>query len=176
MAISTIVEYHHMANTSAFELEFIIRNARFNIDFEEDCFADDEAKAIIDYVYSMSREMSIDKSYVECKDNKRVDVFMLESGWNTLKDILVDSRYGKHLHPIAQASLVEAFITMARCYIYECLAKFTEKFEHVLVDIDSSQDFEVVVCKDTSSAWKSGLGHWQDWDYDDDGNPIIGEK
>ena len=161
---------------SALELEFIIKNVSFDVAFEEGYFDHDEETEILDFISAMSKEMCIDKSYVECYGNKRKSTFLVEDGWNTLKDVILDSEYCKYLGQGANESLVEAFSTIARCYIYDCVSSITDKFQHIMITINPNCVFDVIICKDVSHDWKKYAGKWQDWEFDDEGKPIITKK
>ena len=113
-------------NINVFELEFVIIGAKFNVEFEEGFFDEDEQNDIKQFIESLSNSISIDRSYVECKLNNRTSTFMLEDGWNSLRDMLIDTAYGKYLHPNNYEILIEAFSVMAQCYLYECLSLKTE--------------------------------------------------
>lgn len=156
-----------MENNSAFELEFIIKNIELNVEFEDGFFDDDEKKDIIEYIDSLSKEICVDKSYVDCKANKRTSTFLLEEGWNSLKDFMVDTDYCRYVTVQHQPVLVETFATFAKCYMYECLALKTEQFQHVIINVDPNCNFDVIVCKDQSNDWKNYKGKWQTWNYDE---------
>lgn len=163
-----------MAN--AFELMFLFYDVNFQVEFEDGYFSDDEKTEILEFVDAMSKSISIDKSYVECASNKRSDVFMIESGWNALRELILDSECCKYLNQTAQASLVEAFTTMLRCYMYECVSKMCDKFDHIAIGIDNKNVFDVVICKDKSNSWNKYPGRWQDWNLDEDGHFCNGSK
>ena len=163
-------------STSAFELEFVITGIKASIEFEDGYFDEDKQKDISEYVKSMSKEMCIDKSYVECSNNKHADTFLVETGWDTLRDLLIDSGYGRYLHKESVASLVEAFVVMAKCYLYECvMIKYQDAAEHINISI-ANAPFDVTICKDTSNSWKSYIGKWQSWNFDDNGNYVPQHK
>ena len=159
--------------SSAFDLEFVLKGIEFDVEFDDEYFDEDEKKQLLDFISNMSKNIYIDKSYVECNGNKHTDVFMLEDGWNALCDLVIDSRYCKYLHHISQSSLIEAFCTMARCYMYELLCKITDKTCHIAITVKDDCDFDVIVYKDDSKEWKKYPGKWQDWEFDDDGNPVF---
>lgn len=158
--------------TTSFELEFIFKNVKFNLDFEDGYFEENEKEDIKKFVDNMSNEIAIDKSYVECKKNYRNDVFMIENGWNSLRDLIFDSRYCQFLHPISQESIVEAFTTMVRCYMYSCISTITDMYEHIVLTVDDKQPFDVIICKDVANDWNKYIGKWQDWEFDDEGKFI----
>lgn len=159
--------------SSAFDLEFILTGIKFDVEFEDEYFDEDEKKDLLDFINCMSQAIFIDKSYVECKGNKHTDTFMIESGWNALCDLVIDSRYCRNTHRLTQSSLTDAFCTMARCYMYELLCKKTDKAHHILLMVEEDCEFDITICKDESREWKTYRGRWQDWEFDDDGNPIV---
>lgn len=171
---SSYVLYLHMASVSAFELEYVIRGMSFDIMFDEEFFPNSEERTkIFDYLRWMSREICIDKSYVDLHDG-RPGAFMLEEGWNSLKDLLADSSYGADLNMQAQASVAEIFAVMAKCYMYECAASFLgslDNAKHISIEVQEDCVYKVVICKSANGAWKNAIGCWQEWEFDDDGKP-----
>ena len=156
-------------NSTSIELEYIIAGAKFNVDFLDGSFTEDEKKDIREFIDAMSQEICIDKSYVDCHENLRSNVFMIESGWNALKDMILDTHFCKYMHNHAQGAIAEAFATMARCYIYECVSMKTDKFTSINITLANDCEFEVIVCKDTSYDFRRYIGKWQDWDFDENG-------
>ena len=155
-------------NVNSFELEFIIIGIKINVSFEDGFFDEDEQHKIKEYAENLSKCIYVDRSYVESKSNKRNSTFMLEDGWNALRDTLIDTEYGKYLHPKNYESFIEAMVVMAQCYLYECLALHTENISHINISI-SNEPFDVIICKDKSNDWKNYAGKWQDWEFDDNG-------
>ena len=156
-------------NSTSIELEYIIVGAKFNVDFLDSSFTKDEKKELREFIDAMSQEICIDKSYVDCHENLRSNVFMIESGWNALKDMIIDTRFCKYMHNYAQGAIAEAFATMARCYMYECVSMKTDKCTSINITLANDSAFEVIVCKDTSYDFKRYVGKWQDWDFDENG-------
>ena len=155
---------------NSIELEYVLLGMEFDVEFLEDTFTDEEKNELTSFIGTVSKAIYIDKSYVECKDNKRKSVFMIESGWNSLRDVILDTKFCKYIHGNANEVLIDAFATMGRCYVYECLSSKTEKFTCINVTIKEDCEFEVIVCKDVANDYKRYLGRWQDWEFDGDGN------
>ena len=155
---------------SSIDLEYVLLGVKFDVEFLEDCFTEEEEASIRDFIDAMSREMHIDKSYVECKDNKRKSAFMLEKGWHALSDTVLDTQFCRNLPIQGQEVIVDAFVTMARCYMYECLTMKTDKFASVNILVKEDSSFDVVVCKDVSHEYRTYVGRWQDWNLDDNGH------
>jgi len=148
--------------TSAFELTFVIIGMKFTVSFEEGYFEEKEQKEITDFIDQMSREMHIDSSYVDRKGTKFKSTFMIDDGWKQLNEVMFDSKFCQYLHPKSQETIIDAFCMMGKCYMYECLALYYD-FQHIAIEVDPKQDFEVAFLKDQSHAWKSYPGKWQTW-------------
>ena len=155
---------------NSMELEYVLLGMEFDVGFLEDVFTDEEKKELTYFIDNISKAIYIDKSYVECKDNKRKSVFMVESGWNSLRDVILDTKFCKYIYGNTNEVLIDAFATMGRCYVYECLSSKTKKFTSINVTVKEDCEFEVIICKDVSNDYKRYLGRWQDWEFDDDGN------
>ena len=151
---------------SPFEIEFIFIGAKINVSFEDGFFDDDEKKEIQEFVHSISKEIAIDKSYVECKQNKRKSTFLIEEGWNSLKDMLFDTEFGKYLDENNQNLLVDTYATIIKCYIYEYLSTEQYAVEHIGIEVDQSCKFIALICKDASNSWRNYPGKWQTWNFD----------
>ena len=155
---------------NSMELEYVLLGMKFDVEFLEDAFTDEEKKELTYFIDNISKAIYIDKSYVECKENKRKSVFILESGWNSLREVILDTKFCKYMHENTEEGLIDAFVTIGKFYVYECLSSKTEKFTCINVAIKEDCEFEVIVCKDVSNDYKRYLGRWQDWEFDDDGN------
>lgn len=147
---------------SAFELSYVIIGMQFNVVFEEGYFEEKEQNEILDFIKQMSKEMHIDSSYVDKKGTKFKSTFMLEEGWQSLNDVIFDSKCCKYLHPSSQETIADAFCMMGKCYMYECLA-LKYDFPHIQLEVDPKCKFEVAFLKDTTNAWKQYKGKWQTW-------------
>ena len=113
----------------------------------------------------MSKEIAIDKSYVECNQNKRKSTFLIEDGWNSLKDMLLDTEYGKYLNDENKHILIDTYATVIKCYMYECLVDAGYAYDHIGLEIDPRCKFVTIICKDTSNSWKNYPGKWQTWKF-----------
>lgn len=152
------------------ELEYIMLDVKFDVEFDPEFFDEKEQEELKQYINIMSKRIYIDKSYVEFKGNKRKSTFMLEEGWDALKHDVVVTNFCKRPMPSTEnAALVDAFSTIARCYIYECLALKTEHFAHINCTINENQQFNIIICQDVGRDFENYIGPWQDWEFDDKG-------
>ena len=101
----------------SFGIRFVIKGMKFNVEFEDGFFDDNEKKDIENFIDAMSNEMHIDSSYVDNKETKYANTFMLEDGWNALCELIKDSKYGKYLHQSSQESVQDGNMTVFFCLI-----------------------------------------------------------
>ena len=57
----------------------------------------------------MSREITIDRSYVDCVGNCHSDVFLTFEGWEGLKTVLLDTNYGEDATEMQNAVIYEMY-------------------------------------------------------------------
>lgn len=155
---------------NSMELEYVLLGMKFDVEFLEDAFTDEEKNELTCFIDNVSKAIWIDKSYVECKENKRKSVFIVESGWDSLRKLILDTKFCKYTGGNVEDVLIDAFTIMGRCYVYECLSSKTDKFTSINVTVKEDCEFEVIVCKDVANDYKRYLGRWQDWEFDDYGN------
>lgn len=150
------------------EITYIIKNLTFDVEFEDNFFQDEDIKYIKHHIDLLSKCIAIDKSYVECSQNKHKNTFLIENGWNALKETLIDSEFGLKLLNDHQHAIVEAFSTMAKCYMYDAISeyykdKYENIYEHINITPSITSTFDVIICKDASDEWKKYKGDWTQW-------------
>lgn len=156
--------------TEPIELEYVMKNVKFNVEFDSEIFDENQQKELRDYIDVMSKVIPIDKTYVEFKGNDRKSTFMLEEGWNQLKHDIVLSNFCKNISVKDTKGMADAFAVIARCYMYECLLLKTKNIEHINCTVLEDQEFELVICKDVGREFENYPGPWQNWEFDDNGN------
>lgn len=152
------------------ELEYVMKNVKFDVEFDPNVFDEDEQQELREYVNVMSKEIPIDKTYVEFNGNPRKSAFMREDGWNELKYDIVLSNFCKKIQTQNTKGMADAFATIARCYMYECLSLKTKDVEHINCTLRQDQEFDLVICEDVGRDFERYVGPWQTWEFDDNGN------
>jgi len=126
-------------------------------------FSEQQKNEVIDIINMLSNGFTIDKSYVKCKENKHDDVFMNESGWNELCDLVILTKLGKKSSVAQNAILQESFCAMILCYAYMILETFGYSSDDVILELSKNGKFMLQYEIDTCEEWKSYLGKWQQW-------------
>lgn len=118
---------------------------------------------IQDAVKQICNCIVIDKSYVEFKENKHEDVFMLENGWNELCDLVYKTNFGKKATKSQNNAMHESFSLMIMCYIYLFLENLSYDTDMVILEFDKNSKFMVEYSEDNIQEWKHYPGKWQTW-------------
>ena len=141
------------------ELQYIIKNIAFDVEFKTSFFDEETEEEIKDFVKHFSNEIYIDKSFVNSNDNKYNDVFLTDDGWESLKHMILISSYGQKLSKKDQLMLTNVFTSIAECYILHSLVSYFE-FEyiniadHIELVPSAKSNFVVIVTKDLATEWK----------------------
>lgn len=160
-----------------FELAFAFKNCKLQPYFEQDFVSDEEQEQIRNTVKEIEN-IYIDKTYVDCKDNKHSDTFLNENGWNQLKESLIDSNFSSEMSFKSCENLVDVFVSMIKAYAYQMLCKDhdIDILEHVQIVLKNKNKIQVEISKDTSNEWKTYPGKWQTWSDNFINNKLKTEK
>ena len=118
-------------------------------------------------VKQICKEIWIDKSYVEFKENKHEDTFMLEEGWNELCNLVIQTNCGEKATKQQNAMMQEAFCLMIVCYVYLFLENLGYDADDIYLEINPESRFMVQYEEDKIKEWKYYPGKWQTWNWDE---------
>lgn len=140
------------------EFQFLITGLSYKIKFLSNLFDKSEQIELKNFIDHISQSISIDKSYVMSDDNKYENVFLIEDGWNSLKEILLLSTFGSKLHHKDHHVLIKLFLSMAECYVFNALLTYYDYTYINITDhielIPNSKNITVDVSRDTIQEWK----------------------
>lgn len=146
------------------DLAFTFTGCKFNVAFEPETVPEDIQTQIKDDLAHMAQTIWIDKSYVQCKDNKHDDVFLLLEGWDSLIALLNDTNYGDDATEEQYDVIVDFYYTMALGYMYNILNTLYPKYaSHVYIEASAKSNMAVDIVVDTCNEWKTYPGKWQTW-------------
>lgn len=146
------------------DIEFEFTGCKFNVVFEPECLSEDEQDEIQKTINIMSERIFIDKSYVQCKDNKHDDVFLLLEGWNALMALLNETNYGDDATEDQYDVLVEFYYTMVLGYMYNIISMlYPDKISHIHIEVSNLSNMEVDILEDNAHEWRTYPGKWQTW-------------
>lgn len=130
-----------------------------------DALPEEEQQQIKSAVKEICKEIWIDKSYVEFKENKHEDVFMLENGWNELCQLVIQTKCGKNATKQQNAIMQEAFSLMILCYVYLFLENLGHDTDDIVLELTPNGRYMVEYEVDKVQEWKYYPGKWQTWDW-----------
>jgi len=154
------------------DYSFNLYNVGMSIEFEDGLFEEDEMKYITECLDCITEKISVDKTYVMSKNNKRDDVYIRENGWKMLCMLIEESDFLTNIDKSDFPAVVQLFNELAIGYVVKTLSLYTDKIDHVNLSISPDAEFDVEICKDTSEC-KDYVPKWQFWDVDDSGNLVL---
>ena len=120
----------------------------------------DKIKRILDIC---SKEISIDKSYVQFNGTKYKKTFIREQGWNTLTYYLIATNMGKNVDVFQELFIMESYNLMICCYLYQVLEDYGFDTKDVLLEIKDKSKFIIEIQEDTYKEWDRYCGDWRQW-------------
>lgn len=153
-------------NKDNFDIVFEFKNAEFFVTVDPDMYNDIDLAEIEYIVNHMSKDIWIDKSYVDFPENKHKDVFLGLDGWENVCKLVRRTKYGKLSPKLADGILFEAFQLMMTAYMYDILEKFDYDISGINLDV-LNKGIETYFYKDGIQEWKHYPGPWQDWGLED---------
>lgn len=144
------------------DLQFTFKYVNINFKVDES-YSVEECEKIKTILNTMSETIVIDKSYVEFKENKHNDTFMIEKGWNELCALVISTNFGKNATPPQAEALLQSYCMMLLCYAYQILQKFDYDVSTIYLYMPKDGKFMVEFEEDKIKEWKTYPGKWQTW-------------
>lgn len=111
----------------------------------------------------MSKNIQIDKSYVDFENTNYEDVFIYEEGWNALCTLAKETNFGIHATRVEKELLQESYSLMILGYLYSVLEIYGYTSEGILLEIIPKTTFLIKVSEVPYPYWKDYPGKWQYW-------------
>lgn len=144
-------------------LIFRFKYACITCDVDPSVYGEEDAKRLKTAVMALTKDFSIDKSYVDYEGTPYEKTFMLEAGWNSLCDLVKSTDYGKKATKSDAAVMRGAYRKMILCYLYQTLEDLGWDNEAISLDMPDDTKFMVEYEPDVSEGWKWYPGKWQTW-------------
>lgn len=140
-----------------------------HVEMQCDCnpseYDEDEANKITYVVSQLTREISIDRTYVDYQGTKYEKTFITEEGWNGLCQLLSDTAYGKKADREDNEALQEMYKLMIVQYVYQCLEDLGYQIEDIHLEVANDARFMVEILEDKTT--DNYPGKWQTWETSD---------
>ena len=128
---------------------------------DKDEFTEEDRRLISDYLGIASKEVCIDKTYVDFKGTKYRKTFMSEDGWDRLCEF-VSQTDGKRISRAQKAELVDTYRVMIACYLYQLMQEMGYDQRGMYIEV--GKQFAVKVEEDATREWERYPGDWRTWD------------
>ena len=147
--------------TEYYDLTFTFKYVCVNFQVDPDVYSKKDIKEIQKILQVLTKEITIDKSYVDFNLNKHDNVFLTLNGWNELCKLVIDTR--KKASKKQNDTKYEAYIMMILSYLYLAFEQYGYDTEALYFEIEEDSYFMSEYQKDETEAWKTYPGKWQTW-------------
>ena len=145
------------------EIIYVFRDVCADFDLNPDVYGEQDAKKISEMLNVLTREIWIDKTYVDFKGTKFKKTFMYEDGWNALHELILDTDYGKKCTKYQRETIDGAYRKILIEYIRMVFNDMGWDTENLAFYIDDKTSFNVEYYPDVAEEWKRYKGEWQTW-------------
>ena len=145
------------------ELVYVFKGVSMLCSVNSDVYDGDGLKAALDQLDVIAREIWIDKTYVDFEGTKFKKTFLLEGGWNELRDLVKATDYGADCTRTQTANMDAAFRAMIIGYVDMAFAELGWDVENMAFDVAENAKFRVEYHKDVGEEWRNYVGPWQAW-------------
>lgn len=126
-------------------------------------YDDGDRKKAFEILKELSGEIWIDKTYVDFKGTRFEKTFLQEDGWNALKNLVVDTKFGKKCTKAQRAMMDKAYRQMIPGYLEMVFRDIGWDVDNMAFEVADRTGFQVEYHKDVAEEWKRYPGKWQTW-------------
>jgi hypothetical protein len=145
------------------EIVYAFKDVRIDFDMNPDVYGENDAEKISKTLTVVSKEIWIDKTYVDFKGTKFKKTFLLEDGWNSLRELVLDTDYGKRCTKYQRNIIDGVYREMIVEYIRMVFDDMGWDVENLAFSVDDKIPFKVEYYPDVAEEWKRYPGEWQTW-------------
>lgn len=147
--------------TGDFDIDIIMEDVPIKCIVNGDVYSNEDADEIDNIISAFSREIHIDKTYVDFKGTKYEKTFLTEDGWNDLLKLLRKRLAGRESKKDA-IMIVKICGIIALKYIETCISEYGYDVSDIKLSIPEKSGFDLKFAE-PSGEWKRYPGKWQTW-------------
>ena len=131
-----------------------IRGIEFDIKIDESIYDEAAQEDIRHIVRHMSKEIWIDKTYVDFKGTRWPDAYMVEEKWNEFMKLVWDTNFGRNATDREESEITQCLVVMSATYLYLVLKNFDYDIDYIDLEFKPC-DFYSKYDIDTRKEWLS---------------------
>lgn len=147
--------------TDSFDIDIVMEDVPIKCVVNGDVYSEQDANEIDDIISVFSREIRIDKTYVDFKGTKYEKTFLTEDGWNDFLK-LIHKRIDKRESKKDAAVIAKTCGLIAVKYIETCISEYGYDVSEIKLSIPEKAEFKLTFAE-PSGEWKRYPGKWQTW-------------
>lgn len=144
------------------DLIFTFKYAKVEVDVDPDVYSDEDLVLIQQQVDMLSKEINVDKTYVDYKGTKYEKTFMYEDGWKQLCKLAEKTKYGKNATKAQNEKLADSYRAMIIQYVFLALEDLGYDTSAICLRIVPKTSFMVEIYADNIKH-DNYPGKWQTW-------------
>lgn len=125
---------------------------KFDIDINEEVYDQEKRKEIRELVKELSKEIWIDKTYVDYKGTRWADAFMVEEKWYEFVDLIWKTGFGRYADEEQLYEISQCLMIMASTYMYIELKSYGYDLDNIDLNVRPN-DFRSKYTIDERTSW-----------------------
>ena len=126
-------------------------------------YDDGDKQDVLDILNQITQEIYIDKTYVAFDGTGFEKTFLIEPGWNALRDLVIETNYGRICTKAHEAVMRMAYRKMIEAYVAAVFADLGWDVDAMEFAVEDDS-FEAEIVDDVAEEWKRYPGRWQTWE------------
>jgi hypothetical protein len=143
-------------------IEFVFKYACVSCSMNPEAFDDETQKKAYDSRTMITKEIHIDRTYVDSPKTMFENTFLTEEGWIALCQLVKDTNYGKKVNASQQEILSGAYKKMIICYVEQIFNDLDWDTENMVFSMADNAKFMVEYYPGTNE-YMTYPGRWQTW-------------
>lgn len=149
------------------DIVIVFKDVCMHCDISPWMYSEKDRESILYALQTASKEIHIDRTYVEFEGSKFEKTFMYEEGWDSLCRMLADNGYGKRATAEEKRIMEAAYRMMIECYMEFFFKDIGYDVSGMKFEVKKGTSFSVEYYPDKAKEWKTYPGAWQKWDRPD---------
>lgn len=146
------------------EIVYAFKDVKVECSLNPAVYGPDDREKALGILKQISKEVWIDKTYVDFKGTRFEKTFLTEAGWNALRELVEDTGYGRRCSPEQKKLLDDTFRAMLPGYFEMMFDDIGWNSDDMAFEIPEGTEFTVEYYPDTAEEWRRYPGRWQTWD------------
>lgn len=130
-----------------------ILNLKCKVEVNEDVYSNEDKENIKNIINMMSKEIWIDKTYVDFKRNRWRDAFIVEKMWYEFCKLIIKTDFGKKGNKRDNDEIANNLLVLSLTYLYSIIEKYGYDTENIDIFFTKKTKFKCIYELDERTSW-----------------------